>query len=73
MKFEIGKFYKHEVLDQYLSILTPRMDTTQYGTTLIAEVFGSHRREIFMAVGNDEASAENYIEITAEEWMSNFP
>jgi hypothetical protein len=67
MIFEIGKFYKHRT-GMMLSIVG-RLNTTMFGDTLIAETDDNVN---FQAVGSTEAYAENYREISEEEWMKNF-
>jgi hypothetical protein len=68
IRFEVGRFYRHSS-GVYLSILC-EAETTLYGRCLIAESAGE--KGGFRAVGIDQASAENYIECSKEEWMSNF-
>lgn len=64
MTFEIGKFYQHTTGIK-MKILC-RAVTQVYGDCLLAEVSNSTD---FQAVGEDEAAAENWHEIPAEEWV----
>lgn len=67
MRFEVGKFYKH-TSGQQMAIVG-KVPTTQWGETLVGE-----RDDMadLMPVGMDEGAAENWSEITKEEWMKNF-
>lgn len=71
MKFEIGKCYEHTTKKQMKIIGEAK--STGYGMgdgkTLVGECAGESN---FMPVGSDEAAAENWHEITEEEWMKNF-
>jgi hypothetical protein len=67
MKFEIGKFYKHTTGQQIA--IVGEVETTMYGRCLVAEC--SDKADL-LPVGADESHAENYSEITKEEWMMNF-
>lgn len=67
MKFEIGKFYRHTTGEE-LAILG-EVETTLYGKCLVAE---SSDHVDLKPVGKDESNAENYVEITKNEWMKNF-
>lgn len=67
MKFEKGKFYRHTT-GQEISIIC-EADTTAYGNGFVAE---TNDGEMLMPVGKGESHAENYTEITKEEWMKNF-
>jgi hypothetical protein len=66
MKFEIGKYYEHTTGH----IINPLVEaeTTLYGKTLIAE----DSQGTLIAVGQDEDSTANYIEISKDKWMKNF-
>ena len=66
MKFEIGKYYRHTT--GFSLAIIGELETTLYGKALIAEGTDGQLR----AVGREEASAENYKEITKEEWLKNF-
>ena len=68
MKFEVGKFYKHNT-GICLSILC-EAKTTLYGDTYIAEQAcgGSG----IVTVGKDQSCTANFHEISKEEWMENF-
>jgi hypothetical protein len=67
MQFEIGKYYTHPSGEQ-MSIVG-EVETTLYGKCLIAESSGYADLK---PVGKDESSAENWAEISKEEWMKNF-
>jgi hypothetical protein len=67
MIFEVGKFYRHNTGHE-ISIVG-RLKTTMFGETLVAESNGSIE---LSAVGSTESYAENYKEISEEEWMKNF-
>lgn len=67
MIFEIGKQYIHTTGEQ-MSIVG-EVETTLYGTCLIAE---SSNDANLKPVGKGESYAENWTEITKEEWMKNF-
>lgn len=67
MKFEIGKFYEHTSGKQVA--IVGKVKTTMWGETLVAE----NANESYLSpFGSDEAAAENWSEITKEEWMKNF-
>jgi hypothetical protein len=66
MIFEVGKYYKHTT---GLSMQTlGNMMTTMWGLALIAEQSDGQ----IIAVGRDEDSSVNWIEISREEWLANF-
>lgn len=67
MVFEIGKCYRHNGGEE-ISIIG-ELETTLYGKCLISE---SNRGWNLKPVGRDEDAAENWKEITVEEWMQNF-
>lgn len=67
MVFETGKYYGHPSGEQ-MSILN-EVNTTLYGTCLIAE---SNKSADLKPVGKDESNAENWLEISKEDWMKNF-
>jgi hypothetical protein len=69
MIFEIGKFYRHKAGGD-MAILRP-VKTTLWGECLLAECAGK-RGHLLQAVGQDKTSAQNWDEITREEWMKNF-
>ena len=71
MVFEVGKFYRHMGSGQDLAIVG-EVNTTMYGHILVAEVAGSKCGTGLIPVGTYESCAENYEEITFEEWMKNF-
>jgi hypothetical protein len=66
MVFELGKFYKHsgavEMMHMIAVVDKPIM---WFGPTLIAE----HPSGELRPVGMDETSAQNYKEITRDEYM----
>jgi hypothetical protein len=68
MIFEIGKFYKHTTGLQF-SILA-EITTTMRGNGLVAET--NNANEEITTVGKSEAAAENFTEISEDEWMKNF-
>jgi len=63
MKLEVGKYYQHNGGGMLHALAI--VETTGYGTTLIAEEFGSWQ---FKPCGMDEASAVNWFEIDKEVW-----
>ena len=67
MVFEVGKYYSHPT-GEHIAILG-EVETTLYGTCLIAE---SSERADLKPVGKDESNAENWSEISKDEWMRNF-
>lgn len=69
MIFEIGKFYRHPS-GRDMAILG-RVTTTLWGESLLAEC-ACQRGHLLQAVGEDKTSAQNWEEITREEWMKNF-
>lgn len=68
--FRIGRYYQH-TSGEKLHILM-KIKTTQWGDCLVAERVPRNGNTQLMAVGSDEASAENYHEITETEWMKSF-
>lgn len=66
MKFEAGKYYRHNS-ERDISIIC-EAETTVYGKALTAEESDGS----LTAVGREEWNAENYTEISREEWMKNF-
>ena len=70
MIFDVGKFYKHPT-GHCLSIIC-EAETTMWGSTLVAESAGGYIGSTLLSVGKDEVSAQNYHEISKEEWMENF-
>lgn len=68
MNFKIGRCYKHSVSLEMKII--GGVHSVLYGWTLIAET--NNLDERFQAVGSDEDSAVNWIEITEETFMRNF-
>jgi predicted methyltransferase MtxX (methanogen marker protein 4) len=70
MYFEPGKYYKHSSGKMMHTLAI--VDSTLYGRTLIAEEASEHGH-MFIPVGIDsEDYAQNYVEITEQEWMTNF-
>ena len=68
MRFKVGKCYKHSA-GQMISIVAVAQ-TTMYGVTLLAE---QSDRSDFTPCGMDaDAYAENWQEISHDEWMTNF-
>lgn len=68
MRFEIGKFYQH-TSGQMISVVC-QAETTMYGITFLAEQSDSPD---FISVGSDsDEYAENWEEITKEQWMKGF-
>ena len=66
MAFEIGKYYKHPTGEE-MSLLC-EIDTTVYGKCYVGE---TNRGEL-IPIGMGEGFADNWTEITYEEWMKNF-
>jgi hypothetical protein len=67
MVFEQGKYYSHPSGEQ-MSIVG-EVETTLYGKCLMAE---SNKYANIKPVGKDESNAENWSEISKDEWMKNF-
>ena len=68
MKFEIGKCYRHKSGEEMKIIGAAQ--SSCYGITLVGE---SNRSPNFTPIGWDSDSfAENWIEISNEEWEKNF-
>jgi hypothetical protein len=67
MVFEIGKYYGHPSGEQVA--IVGEVSTTMYGGCLVAESSSSPDLKPF---GKDESHAENWFEITRDEWMKNF-
>ena len=67
MVFEIGRFYRH-TSGREMAILG-EVETTMYRKCLVAE---SNRTGNLLPVGKDESAADNWREISKEEWMQNF-
>ena len=63
MQFEIGKYYKHSGGKRLHIVGVAK--TYSYGWTLVGEEMGYDN---LLPVGSSESNAENYIEITEEEW-----
>lgn len=68
MIFEVGKFYKH-TSGVHVAI-RGKVKTTMWGETLVGESTGDSYG--LVPVGEDEASAINFVEITEEEWLKIF-
>lgn len=67
MKFEVGKFYKHN--DGGVIHVVCEADTLLYGHTMVAEDEWGE----LLPVGGTEDNAVNYHEITEDEWDAAFP
>lgn len=67
MVFEVGKCYRHSGGEDMQ--IVGQVDTTMYGNCLVAE---SNKSSDLKPVGKDETAAENWVEISKEEWMKNF-
>jgi hypothetical protein len=70
MTFAVGKFYKHTETGHKMSIIA-RVQTTRWGLALIAEL-DQDRRSAHLMPLDPNADANEYIEITREEWMESF-
>lgn len=67
MKFEIGKCYRHAAGEEFSIVGIVRTD--MYGDCLVAE---SNENCDLKPVGSDESAAENWVEISRDEWLRNF-
>lgn len=67
MIFEVGKFYRHPTGEEMAVI--GEAETTLYGKCLVAE---SNRSADLKPVGRHESHADNWSEISRDEWMKNF-
>ena len=68
MKFELGKYYKHNTGEELH--IVGIVETTLYGLGYAAETTTTpHELKV---VGMREDHATNYFEITKEQWMKNF-
>lgn len=67
MIFEQGKYYSHPTGRQMA--IVGEVETTLYGKCLIAETDDGADLK---SVGRDESAAENWTEISKDEWMKNF-
>lgn len=66
MTFELGKVYQHTTGIQMK--IVGEANTTLYGKCLVGEDnYGKLK-----PIGADSSNAENWIEITEDEWMKNF-
>jgi len=67
MRFQVGKYYKHN--GGCIIHIIGAAKTTMYGWCLIAEEAGG---ATLKPVGQDETHAVNWQEITEEEWVEKF-
>lgn len=65
--FKIGKYYRHTSGEEIR--IVGEVFTDLYGRTLLAE---SNRKPDLTPVGPSPHHAENWVEITREEWLKNF-
>lgn len=70
MKFELGKYYRHTSGDMIATL--DFLETTMWGKALITERVGTKNHDICCVGTDDEGYAQNWQEITKEEWMKNF-
>lgn len=66
MVFELGKVYQHTTGIQIK--IVGEASTTLYGECLVSEDYYGTLKP----VGTDTSNAENWFEITEDEWMKNF-
>jgi len=68
MKHEVGKFYKNKETNSYLCIVG-KVDTTMWGEILVGE---SPEEPYGLVPIDGDTEAEGWVEITKEDWMSQF-
>ena len=67
MKFEIGKYYRHN--NGNMMNVIGGLQTTMYGGCLVGEeIFSTNLKPL----GQDEESTINWSEITKDDWLKNF-
>lgn len=67
MGFKVGRYYRHTT--ELIAHVLCEVNTTLYGTTMIAETSNS---PYFISLGRDADDFANWIETTEEDWMANF-
>ena len=65
MVFQVGHYYKH-TSGYYISIIC-ETKSAMHGRYLLAEITGPGNYKMLKAVGDDEASAEDFREISYDE------